>query len=137
MSETVIFVVGVVVFALTVYGAVMAGGLALTRIEIEQNPVQFAGGPDDGALPAFLKPDCAKVPFAIVVPSAGAADRCKQFGWANLQPQMVRRNTSRAQSKCTSYSPAAFALSVHAALSLADRQKPRFPYRSSNKSVSP
>ena len=40
MSETVIFIVGVVVFALTVYGAVMAGGLALTRIEIEQNPVR-------------------------------------------------------------------------------------------------
>jgi hypothetical protein len=30
--------VGVVVFAITVYGVVMAGGLALTRIEIEQNP---------------------------------------------------------------------------------------------------
>jgi hypothetical protein len=38
MSETVIFVVGVIVFAVTVYGAVMAGGLAMTRIEIEQNP---------------------------------------------------------------------------------------------------
>lgn len=38
MSTTVIFLVGVVVFALTVAGAVMAGGLALTRIEIEQNP---------------------------------------------------------------------------------------------------
>ena len=29
---------GAVVFATTVYGVVMAGGLALTRIEIEQNP---------------------------------------------------------------------------------------------------
>ncbi|MGI9625136.1 MAG: hypothetical protein ACR2PK_20085 [Acidimicrobiales bacterium] len=38
MSETVIFIIGVIVFAVTVYGAVMAGGLALTRIEIEQNP---------------------------------------------------------------------------------------------------
>jgi hypothetical protein len=38
MSETALFIVGVVVFAITVYGVVMAGGLALTRIEIEQNP---------------------------------------------------------------------------------------------------
>ena len=38
MSETVIFIVGVIVFAITVWGVVMAGGLALTRIEIEQNP---------------------------------------------------------------------------------------------------
>jgi len=38
MSESVIFVVGVIVFAITVWGVVMAGGLALTRIELEQNP---------------------------------------------------------------------------------------------------
>ncbi|MGZ0220908.1 MAG: hypothetical protein ACKVIY_18060 [Acidimicrobiales bacterium] len=38
MSETALFIVGAVVFATTVYGVVMAGGLALTRIEIEQNP---------------------------------------------------------------------------------------------------
>ncbi len=38
MSETTLFIVGLIVFAVTVYGVVMAGGLALTRIEIEQNP---------------------------------------------------------------------------------------------------
>ena len=38
MSEAALFIVGAVVFAITVYGVVMAGGLALTRIEIEQNP---------------------------------------------------------------------------------------------------
>ena len=38
MSETGLLIVGVIVFAITVYGVVMAGGLALTRIEIEQNP---------------------------------------------------------------------------------------------------
>ena len=32
-----IFIVGVVVFAITVYGTVMAGGLALTRREVEDN----------------------------------------------------------------------------------------------------
>lgn len=37
MSDTVIFVVGLVIFALTVCGSVMAGGLQLTRAEIEQN----------------------------------------------------------------------------------------------------
>ncbi len=39
MSETVILIVGVIVFAITVYGTVMAGGLALSRIEVEQTPV--------------------------------------------------------------------------------------------------
>ncbi|MDG2027663.1 MAG: hypothetical protein P8J50_11160 [Acidimicrobiales bacterium] len=39
MSETVIFVVGAVIFAITIAGAVMAGGFAFTRIEVEQNPV--------------------------------------------------------------------------------------------------
>ena len=38
MSETVIFIVGVVVFALTVYGAVMAAGVAMTRTEIAEDP---------------------------------------------------------------------------------------------------
>ncbi len=38
MSQTAILIVGVIIFAVTVYGTVMAGGLALTRIEIEQNP---------------------------------------------------------------------------------------------------
>ena len=32
-----IFIVGVVVFAITVYGTVMAGGLALTRREVKEN----------------------------------------------------------------------------------------------------
>ncbi len=36
--ETVVFVVGVVVFAITIWGTVMAGGLKLTRIQIEENP---------------------------------------------------------------------------------------------------
>lgn len=38
MIETVVFVIGVAVFAITVWGTVMAGGLRLTRIQIEQNP---------------------------------------------------------------------------------------------------
>jgi hypothetical protein len=37
MSQTVVFIVGAVVFAITVYGAIMAGGLALTRRELEGN----------------------------------------------------------------------------------------------------
>ncbi len=43
MSETVIFVIGIVIFAITTYGAVMAGGMALTRAEIEQNPARKEG----------------------------------------------------------------------------------------------
>ena len=37
MSPTIIFIVGVVIFAVTVYGAVMAGGLTLTRRQLEEN----------------------------------------------------------------------------------------------------
>ena len=33
MSEVAIFIVGAFIFAITVYGSVMAGGLALTRAE--------------------------------------------------------------------------------------------------------
>lgn len=37
MSSTVIFIVGSAVFALTVFGAVMASGIALTRRFYEEN----------------------------------------------------------------------------------------------------
>ncbi len=47
MSETAIFIVGVIVFAITVWGTVMAGSLALMEIEIEQNP-NIADDPDEG-----------------------------------------------------------------------------------------
>lgn len=35
MSESVLFIVGSIVFAITVYGVVMAGGLLLTRRELD------------------------------------------------------------------------------------------------------
>ncbi len=41
--STLIFIVGIVVFAITVYGTVMAGGTALTRAELEQSPSRKAG----------------------------------------------------------------------------------------------
>jgi hypothetical protein len=37
MSSTLIFIVGAAVFALTVFGAVMASGIALTRRFYEEN----------------------------------------------------------------------------------------------------
>ena len=37
MSQLVIFCIGVIIFAITVYGAVMSGGLLLTRRELEDN----------------------------------------------------------------------------------------------------
>ena len=39
MSPTLIFAIGAIVFAITVYGTVMAGGLALTRHQVRNNPV--------------------------------------------------------------------------------------------------
>lgn len=38
MSDTALFIAGAIVFAITVYGVVMAGGLAISRVEVEQNP---------------------------------------------------------------------------------------------------
>lgn len=37
MSEFAVFVVGAIIFAITVYGTVVAGGLSLTRRELEQD----------------------------------------------------------------------------------------------------
>ncbi len=37
MSASLLFIIGVVIFAITVYGVVMAGGLMLTRRELDQN----------------------------------------------------------------------------------------------------
>jgi hypothetical protein len=38
VNETVIFIIGAVIFAITIYGAVIAGGLALTRRELQGDP---------------------------------------------------------------------------------------------------
>jgi hypothetical protein len=38
MSESVLFIIGAFVFAITIYGAVMAGGLMLTRVELTEEP---------------------------------------------------------------------------------------------------
>jgi len=56
MSETVVFVIGVAVFAITVWGTVMAGGLRLTRVQLEQNP-DFADKVDDDQLDQPLPTD--------------------------------------------------------------------------------
>jgi hypothetical protein len=42
MSQSTLFIVGAVIFAITVYGSVMAGGLLLTRRELEQNDDRMA-----------------------------------------------------------------------------------------------
>lgn len=38
MNEGAIFLVGIIIFAITIYGVVMAGGMALTRVVVEQDP---------------------------------------------------------------------------------------------------
>lgn len=38
MSDLPIFIVGIIVFAITVYGTVMAGGIAFTRRQLDVNP---------------------------------------------------------------------------------------------------
>jgi len=37
VSASVLFIIGSIVFAITVYGAVMAGGLLLTRSQLDQD----------------------------------------------------------------------------------------------------
>jgi hypothetical protein len=57
MSETVLFIVGSVVFAITVYGAVMAGGLALTKSSIIENEQYRRRVPDDQVAAGHLPTD--------------------------------------------------------------------------------
>ena len=38
MSEGAIFLVGIIIFAITIYGVVMAGGIALTKVMVDQQP---------------------------------------------------------------------------------------------------
>jgi hypothetical protein len=40
MNENVIFLVGIIIFAITIYGAVMAGGVALTKVVLQEEPVR-------------------------------------------------------------------------------------------------
>jgi hypothetical protein len=44
MSDGAIFVVGIIIFAITIYGAVMAGGIALTYVALEEEPGLEADG---------------------------------------------------------------------------------------------
>ena len=46
MNEGAIFLVGIVIFAITIYGAVMAGGMALTKVVIDQQPQRQPGAED-------------------------------------------------------------------------------------------
>jgi hypothetical protein len=55
MSEITIFIIGSLIFAITVYGSVMAGGLALTRAE-------------ESALPLDVDEE-PKGPVALISPS--------------------------------------------------------------------
>lgn len=56
MSKAIIFLIGSVVFAITVYGAVMAGGLLLTRRQLDQDD-ELAGRVAEGRLDAALPVD--------------------------------------------------------------------------------
>jgi hypothetical protein len=49
VSDLAIFIVGSIIFAITVYGAVMVGGLRLTREQIEQNDLLEPEGDDSVA----------------------------------------------------------------------------------------
>jgi hypothetical protein len=48
MSEIAVFIVGIVVFAITICGVVVAGGLAMQSVEHAQNPRSYG---DNGEPP--------------------------------------------------------------------------------------
>jgi hypothetical protein len=55
MNESILFVVGIIVFAITVYGSVMAGGMALTRVVLQQEPQRQPI--EDGEVASGSSPD--------------------------------------------------------------------------------
>jgi hypothetical protein len=60
VSEQTIFIIGAVIFAITIYGAVMAGGLALTRIEaseVDDLDHEAGAAPIQSDLPAAASDD--------------------------------------------------------------------------------
>ena len=57
MSETALFIVGAIVFAITVYGTVMAGGLLLTKSSIIENDQYRRRVPDDQVASGHLPTD--------------------------------------------------------------------------------
>jgi hypothetical protein len=56
VSEVVIFAIGVLVFLVTVYGAVVAGGLALTERQLDEDP-ELADAVSDEERESFLMHD--------------------------------------------------------------------------------
>ena len=55
MNEAPIFLVGIIIFAITIYGAVMAGGMALTKVALDQEP-QRQPEAKDGQLASSISP---------------------------------------------------------------------------------
>lgn len=53
MNQNVIFLVGIIIFAITIYGAVMAGGIALTRV-VDDQDTHLQPGSKDGDLAAGM-----------------------------------------------------------------------------------
>ena len=55
MSDGAIFLVGIIIFAITIYGVVMAGGIALTKVVVDQQPQRRAEA-KDGELAQGISP---------------------------------------------------------------------------------
>jgi hypothetical protein len=56
VSDLAIFAVGIIIFAVTVYGTVMAGGLVLTKRQLDDNDTYVPAGDDDrSGLPLKVK----------------------------------------------------------------------------------
>ena len=55
MNEAPTFLVGIIIFAITIYGAVMAGGMALTKVMLDQEPLRQPEA-KDGQLASSISP---------------------------------------------------------------------------------
>lgn len=53
MNEGAIFLVGIIIFAITIYGTVMAGGIALTKVVDDQQPPRQPEAKDDQPAPGI------------------------------------------------------------------------------------
>ena len=73
MSDLLIFIVGIAIFGITVYGAVVGGGLALTFRQLKENKkVADVLTPDEGA----PQPPADDHDFlSVIAPSRAASNR--------------------------------------------------------------
>ena len=94
MNEAAIFLIGIIIFAITIYGAVMAGGMALTSVVLDQEPQRQ---PEAQGRPAGLEHLAPQTLTARVMSFGG---RKPFFRPVRRRARGGRRGRRRAQCRC-------------------------------------